>query len=121
MKRVFLLIALTSLLQGCRSTPTAVDRAITPIGRWSIPMVSSDTEYCGIELLEDGRARSINLITLHYEEWKQRGDTLVLSGRSIVNDAEQSFADTMKILTLTRSKMVLQQQGFKWEMNRLQN
>ena len=85
MKRVFLLIALTSLLQGCRSTPTAVDRAITPIGRWSIPMVSSDTEYCGIELLEDGRARSINLITLHYEEWKQRGDTLVLSGRSIVD------------------------------------
>lgn len=84
-------------------------------------MVSSDTEYCGIELLEDGRARSINLITLHYEEWKQRGDTLVLSGRSIVNDAEQSFADTMKILILTRSKMVLQQQGFKWEMNRLQN
>lgn len=84
-------------------------------------MVSSDTEYCGIELLEDGRARSINLITLHYEEWKQRGDTLVLSGRSIINDAEQSFADTMKILTLTRSKMVLQQQGFKWEMNRLQN
>ena len=119
MKKMVLLIALASLLQGCRSTPTASDRAITPIGRWSISGDTSTTNYHGVELLQDGRARSINLITLHYENWFQRGDTLILSGISSAEEKKQKFSDTLKILSLTDSKMILQSQGMKWELNRI--
>ena len=116
MKKVVLLIALTSLLQGCRSTPRAVDHALTPIGKWSVIAEGEESDFCGIELLEDGRARSINLIALNYEKWKQRGDTLLLFGKSVTDDAEQNFIDTMRILKVTRSKMVVQEQDYRWEM-----
>ncbi|MBR4297309.1 MAG: hypothetical protein IKT82_03865 [Bacteroidaceae bacterium] len=119
MKKVVLLIALASLLQGCRSTPTTSGQAVTPIGRWSISGDTSTTNYHGVELLQDGRARSINLITLHYENWFQRGDTLILSGRSSAEKTEQEFSDTMKILSLTDTKMILQSQGMKWELNKI--
>ena len=119
MKKVFLLIALASLLQGCRSTPTTIGRAITPIGRWSISVASSSANYYGVELLEDGRARSINLITMHYEQWSQRGDTLILSGQHSTTGSQQNFSDTMKILSLPDSKMVLQLQDMKWELNKI--
>ena len=120
MTRVILLIALASLLQGCKSAPAATDRAITPIGRWSIPSESSDAETYGVELLEDGRARSINLVSQHYEEWRLEGDTLVLTGVSVEDDAEECFSETVKVLTLTRTKMVLQHEGFILEMDRIQ-
>ena len=120
MKRVILLIALTSLLQGCKSTPTVTSRVITPIGRWSVASASSDTEFHGVELLEDGRARSINLVSVHYEQWMQRGDTLMLSGCSVARNEDSFFTDTMRILTLTHDKLVLKQKEYKWELNRIQ-
>jgi hypothetical protein len=40
-------------------------------------------------------------------------------GKSITNDDEQTFADTMRILKLTRNKIVLQEQDYKWEMVRM--
>ena len=107
MKKVFLLMTLALLLQGCRSTPTATSHVITPIGRWSVYGDSSSANYYGVELLEDGRARSINLISLYYDQWTQRGDTLILTGRTLVDDTEQAFTDTMRILAMTRSQMVL--------------
>ena len=97
MKKVVLLFVLASLLQGCRSTPTASRQAITPIGRWFITSDISTADYHGVELLQDGRARSINLLTLYFDSWFQRGDTLILSGRSVVEDSETNFSDTMKI------------------------
>ena len=120
MKKVVLLFVLASLLQGCRSTPTASRRAITPIGRWFITSDISTADYHGVELLQDGRARSINLLTLYFDSWFQRGDTLILSGRSVVEDTEMNFSDTMKILSLTESKMILQLQDMKLELNKIQ-
>lgn len=120
MKKVVLLFVLASLLQGCRSTPTASRRAITPIGRWLITSDISTADYHGVELLQDGRARSINLLTLYFDSWFQRGDTLILSGRSVVEDSETNFSDTMKILSLTESKMILQLQDMKLELNKIQ-
>ena len=119
MKKVFLLMILAPLLQGCRSTPTAASRALTPIGRWSVYGDSSSGNYYGVELLESGRARSINLISHHYEQWTQRGDTLVLSGRSLVDETEQAFSDTMRILAMTRTQMVLEGADFRCTMNRI--
>ena len=119
MKKVVLLIALVPLLQGCKSNPTTSSQAITPVGRWSISSDISTANYHGVELLQDGRARSINLITLHYENWFQRGDTLILSGESSEEGTEHEFSDTLKILSLTDSKMILQSQGMKWELNKI--
>ena len=119
MKKVFLLLALASLLQGCRSTPRAVNRSSTPIGSWTLTTENENSDFCGFELLADGSARSINLVKLCYERWRLRGDTLVLMGKSITNDDEQTFADTMRILKLTRNKIVLQEQDYKWEMVRM--
>ncbi|MBO5677808.1 MAG: hypothetical protein J6S02_06715 [Bacteroidaceae bacterium] len=119
MKKVFFLMTLALLLQGCRSTPTATSRVITPIGRWSVYGDSSSANYYGVELLEDGRARSINLISHHFEQWSQRGDTLILSGRTLVDEAEQAFTDTMRILAMTRSQMVLEGSDFRWTMSRI--
>ena len=112
---------LAPLLQGCKSTPTATSRVITPIGRWSVYGDSSSANYYGVELLEDGRARSINLISRYYEQWTQRGDTLVLSGRTLIDETEQAFSDTMRILTMTRMQMVLQGEDGRWTMNRIPN
>ena len=120
-KKVFLLMILAPLLQGCKSTPTATSRVITPIGRWSVYGDSSSANYYGVELLEDGRARSINLISRYYEQWTQRGDTLVLSGRTLIDETEQAFSDTMRILTMTRMQMVLQGEDGRWTMNRIPN
>lgn len=120
MKKVVLLFVLASLLQGCRSTPTASRREITPIGRWFITSDISTADYHGVELLQDGRARSINLLTLYFDSWFQRGDTLILSGRSVVEDSETNFSDTMKILSLTESRMILQLQDMKLELNKIQ-
>ena len=119
MKKVVLLFVLASLLQGCRSTPTASRRAITPIGRWFITSDISTADYHGVELLQDGRARSINLISHYYDQWTQRGDTLILSGRTLVNETEQTFTDTMRILAMTRSQMVLEGTDFRWTMSRI--
>ena len=119
MKKVFLLLALASLLQGCRSTPRAVKQGLTPIGSWTLTTENENSDFCGFELLADGRARSINLITLCYEQWRLRGDTLVLMGKSTITDDEQNFADTMRILNLTRNKIVLQEQDYRWEMVRM--
>ena len=119
MKKVVLLIALVPLLMGCRSNPTTSGRAITPIGRWSISSEFSTEDYHGVELLQDGRARSINLITLHYDNWFQRKDTIFLSGRSCTDDIEQEIIDTLKILSLTDSKMIVQLQGMKLELHKI--
>lgn len=119
MKKVFFLMTLALLLQGCRSTPTATSRVITPIGRWSVYGDSSSANYYGVELLEDGRARSINLISHHFEQWSQRGDTLILSGRTLVDETELTFTDTMRILAMTRSQMVLEGTDFRWTMSRI--
>ena len=119
MKKVFLLMILAPLLQGCKSTPTATSRVITPIGRWYVYGDSSSANYYGVELLKDGRARSINLISRHYEQWTQRGDTLVLSGHSLIDETEQTFSDTMRILAMTRTQMVLEGADFRCTMNRI--
>jgi hypothetical protein len=121
MKKVVLLFVLASLLQGCRSTPTASSRATTPIGRWSITSDDASTDHHGVELLQDGRARSINLLSLHFDSWLQRGDTLILSGRSVVEETETLFSDTMKILSITDSQMVLLLQNLKLELNKLKD
>ena len=120
MKKVFLLLALASLLQGCKSTPKAVKQTITPIGTWALKTENEDSDFCRFELLADGNARSINLITICYEQWRLLGnDTLVLMGRSMIDGNEQHFADSMKVLKLTAHKMELLEQEYRWEMVRM--
>ena len=112
-------MALALLLQGCKSAPTATSRVITPIGRWSVYGDSSSESYYGVELLADGRARSINLISHQFEHWAQRGDSLVLSGRTLIDETEQAFSDTLRILAMTRSQMVLEGADFRWTLSRI--
>lgn len=78
------------------------------VGNWVEPNPINPEEDQGIELLKDGKAKSINMETLKYEQWWIQNDKLVLVETSIGNHL--SGTDTMiyAIGELTDSSLVLQ-------------
>ena len=107
------------LLEVAKADGEVVEAETQIIEQIAIHMGISTADYHGVELLQDGRARSINLISHYYDQWTQHGDTLILSGRTLVDDTEQAFTDTMRILAITRSQMVLEGTDFRWTMSRI--
>lgn len=61
----------------------------------------------GFTLYADGKASSINMATLQYELWEQKGDQLILSGKSIGNRQTVEFSDTFQIQNLTKEGLTL--------------
>lgn len=58
------------------------------IGSWIMPIEGQPGKMQGIKLEEGGDASSINMATLVYKYWEQRGDELYLTVKSIGNGME---------------------------------
>lgn len=60
----------------------------------------------GFTLKDEGNAASINLSDKHYERWEKFGDLLILRGTKN-KEATDKFADTLKIISVSDSTLVL--------------
>lgn len=76
-------------------------------GKWVEPIPGMENQVQGINLEKGGKASSINMATLQYENWKKDGNMLILSGKSIGNHKKNSFSDTLTIEKLTNSELTL--------------
>lgn len=76
-------------------------------GKWVEPIPGMESQVQGINLEEGGKASSINMATLQYENWSKNGDMLILSGKSIGNHETISFSDTLIIEKLTKDELTL--------------
>lgn len=92
-------IFITSLV-GCQSESTLQ-------GEWVEPIPGMSGQYQGFVLKNDGVASSINMATIQYEQWKQEGDLLLLSGKSIGNHQTIAFTDTLSINKITKDSLML--------------
>lgn len=105
------------LLSGCASANSkqwlasaTPEKAGAITGRWLQPAQGTSLRQ-GFELLLDGRARSVNMATLRIEKWEQRGDTLILMGKSIDNGQITPFNEAWAIETVTNRRLVLRKGG----------
>lgn len=76
-------------------------------GSWVEPVPGMEHMLQGIKIESGGKASSINMATLQYETWENKGDKLILTGKSIGNHQTLSFTDTLIIEKLTRDSLVL--------------
>ena len=80
-------------------------------GSWVEPVPGMPDMEQGFTLEKGGKATSINMATLQYEEWVQTNDLLILSGKSIGNRQTISFSDTLVIQKLTKDDLILERNG----------
>ena len=79
-------------------------------GSWIEPVPGMPDMMQGFTLKENGEASSVNMATLKYTEWRQEGDRLFLTGKSIGNRQTIEFTDTLIINSLTKDSLVLQRE-----------
>lgn len=76
-------------------------------GCW-MEVLPQDVSYVqGMELKEDGSAKSIGMSTLLYHQWKRMGKELILNGESVSNGQTIQFSDTMKIVRCGEDTLVV--------------
>lgn len=90
------------------SCTTASEPEPSVVGSWLEPVPGMPQMTQGFTLSDDGKAASVNMATLQYEQWTQQGDTLCLSGKSIGNRQTIDFTDTLIVKRLTADSLVLQ-------------
>lgn len=93
----FLLIAVMVL--GCNgnkqtSSKTDNDSTINVEGSWTMSNPEDSAGVIGVKLMAGGKAESINMPTLPYSSWQQTGDTVVLKGKSIIDNEAENITDT---------------------------
>lgn len=98
---MFGVVMLLGILTACGGNSMSL------IGGWIEPIPGMEGQVQGIKIEEGGNASSINMATLVYESWKQNGDQLILTGKSIGNGQTIEFADTLEIITLTADSLIL--------------
>lgn len=76
-------------------------------GTWTEPVPGLENQMQGFRLEKNGKASSVNMATLQYEQWKQTDDCLILKGTSIGNGLSFSFQDTFKIERLTADSLFI--------------
>lgn len=82
-------------------------KADSIVGSWVMPIEGQAGQVQGIKMEENGGASSINMATLVYKSWKQQGDNLYLTVKSIGNGMEIEGIDSLKIEKLTADSLVL--------------
>ena len=75
---------------------------------WVEPIPGMANKYQGFCLESGGKATSVNMATLRYEHWVQKGRSLILSGKSIGNRQTINFEDSYVIKKLTSRELILQ-------------
>ncbi len=87
------------------------------VGIWVQP-VPGMALVQGIELKEDGSARSVNMATLKYESWELDGRSIVLRGTSIGNGTSSTFSDTLGIIRADKDSLILRKGSLSLEYGR---
>lgn len=105
-KKMLAAALLAGLLAACGGS-------VTSVGAWVEPVPGMEGQVQGIKMEEGGGASSVNMATLVYESWKQEGDKLILTGKSIGNGQTIEFTDTMAIKKLTADSLVLDNRGME--------
>lgn len=103
MKKEFLILA-SSLCAGL----TSCQQTSNLTGRWMEILPPEATYTQGMELSDDGTARSIGMQTLQYHTWKSSAGKLILEGESIGNGQTIAFSDTMRIVDLRGDTLILE-------------
>lgn len=98
---------LLSALVACGGSSESI------VGAWVEPVPGMEGQVQGVKMEEGGIASSVNMATLVYESWKQEGDQLILTGKSIGNGQTIEFVDTMEIKRLTADSLVLDDRGME--------
>lgn len=80
-------------------------------GSWIQPVPGQPGYMQGMQLLPDGRARSINMHTLLYRSWQLDGNRLTLTGQSMGNGNSSLFTTTSTVDRLSRTKLILNTDG----------
>lgn len=93
-------IALTGLLTAC-------EQGAKIEGSWVEPVPGMENMKQGFTLEENGKASSINMATLLYESWEKKGNSLILSGKSVGNHQTIAFTDTLVIEGLSADQLIL--------------
>lgn len=106
-KKILAIAMLTGVLLACGGHSFSV------VGSWVEPIPGIEGQVQGIKMEEGGVASSVNMATLVYESWKQEGDQLILTGKSIGNGQTIEFTDTMDIEKLTADSLVLGNRGME--------
>lgn len=96
------------ILSGLLLLP-ACNRQASIEGSWVEPVPGMPDIQQGFILEAGGKASSIQMATLQYESWKQEGNQLILTGKSIGNHLTIDFADTLSIEKLTKDSLILKQ------------
>ncbi len=77
------------------------------MGTWVIP-ISQGSEYkWGFTLLEEGEVKTINSKRIRYDSWEVEDNRLLLHGRNIEGNVSRNFMDTLEILTLNESNLIV--------------
>lgn len=71
------------------------------------PIPGQETRTQGVTLEQGGKASSVNMQTLLYENWALQGNSLVLTGKSIGNGQTVEFAENF-ILKKENGKPTIQ-------------
>lgn len=82
------------------------------VGTWVEPAVDgSSLGEVGFTMLENGEMLSINTGFREYKSWEKDGDKLIIKG--MINGSNpQEFADTLDIVSIGDSTLVLGQDGY---------
>ena len=76
-------------------------------GTWLQPVPGLPDMEQGFTLSADGTASSVGMATPQYETWRQEGEQLIMTGRSIGNGQTIAFTDTFHVERLTPDSLVL--------------
>ncbi len=97
--RSITLLLLAATLVGCGGNKTTspkagADTTVSVVGSWTMANPDDSAGVIGVRLSEGGKAESINMPTLPYSSWQQMGDTVVLTGQSIIDNEAEPVSDT---------------------------
>ncbi len=81
----------------------------SPVGTWVEP--TNGSEEISFTLYQDGLASSVNMGYVEFKNWERNGDLLILKGVDS-GSRKREFSDTLKIVSLTDTEMVLSQAGY---------
>ncbi|HJH60429.1 MAG TPA: lipocalin family protein [Bacteroidetes bacterium] len=107
MKRIFGILCIAFMMMSCTSPM---------VGTWIQPQTSATQEE-GFILHKDGSASSVNLDFIEFTAWEKDGDFLILNGFNN-GSVKKEFSDTMKIESVSKTTLVLSQNGYRIEYNR---
>jgi hypothetical protein len=102
-KLSYFILGINILLTSCNQKSGSIS------GSWTTPIEGQPQHRHGFTLKDEGTASVINLADKHYNKWEKFGDRLILYAKS--QDSKKPTTDTLKILSVNDSTMVVKVAG----------